>query len=243
MGAQHQGGVMNRRPENRTRRILGMTYLQLVVLFILVVILLLVVVVTIGLVRGVFDGSQLAVLPTEPSVRETDQVESAPSPSAPAYPILLPTAWPTPSAPSLQDSATPMLTLVPTPIGTIPDPTVTPPVGVCGLLNLSFLNATSNITGWRLQNDSGSALAITRIEIEWPTTNDAVFNVFLDGTVIWSGEGLESPTIMTTWIGGTEDRSVDTLSLVEFFFGTVAVSSGYDLRIWFSNGCEVSAAH
>jgi hypothetical protein len=120
---------------------------------------------------------------------------------------------------------------------------LTPPVGACTQLDLSFLNVTSNITGWRLQNDSGSALAITRIEIEWPRSNDAIFNVFMDGTVIWSGEGLDSPTIMTTWIGDTGDRSVDTLSLVEFFFGTSAASSGYDLRIWFANGCEVSAAN
>jgi hypothetical protein len=220
-----------------------MTGCQLVVLFILVVILLLVVGVTIGLVRGIFDGSQLAVLPTEPSARATDQVESTPSPSGTAHRISLPTAWPTPSAPSLQDSATPMLTSTPTTIGTLPGPTLTPLVGVCAQLDLSFLNATSNITGWRLQNDSGSALAITRIEFEWPKSNDAIFNVFLDGTVIWSGEGLDSPTIMTTWIGDTGDRSVDTLSLVEFFFGTSAASSGYDLRIWFENGCEVSAAN
>lgn len=220
-----------------------MTCFQLVVLFILIVLLLAVIGVTVGFVLGVFDGTLVAPLPTSPVTRATDRVESTPSPSGTAHWILLPTAWPTPSAPSLQDSATPMLTSAPTPIGTVPDPTVTPLVGVCDQLDLSFLNATSNITGWRLQNDSGSALAVTRIEIVWPTTNDAVFNVFLDGAVIWSGEDLVSPTIMTTWIGDIEARSVDTLSLVEFFFGTVAASSGYDLRIWFENGCEVSAAH
>ena len=234
---------MDRRPGSRRRKILGMKGWQLVVLFILVVLLLLVVGVTLGLVLGVFDGSQVALLPTVPSTRTTGQAESTALPSAPAYQVSLPTAWPTPSAPSFQGSATPIVTSTPTIQATTLGHTLTPSVEVCAQLNLSFLNATSNITGWRLQNDSGSALTIMRIEIEWPKSNDAIFNAFLDGKVIWSGEGLVSPTIMTAWIGDTDDRSIDNLSLVEFFFGTSAVSDGYDLRLWFENGCEVSAAH
>lgn len=234
---------MNHRPGSRQRKILGMKGWQLVVLFILVVLLLVVVGATLDLVLGAFDGPPVAVLPTDPSTRTTGQAENTPSPSAPAYQVSLPTAWPTPSAPSFQGSATPIATSTPTIQATMLGPTLTPPVEVCAQLDLSFLNATSNITGWRLQNDSGSALAIVRIEIEWPKSNDAIFNAFLDGNVIWSGEGLVSPTIMTAWIGDTEDRSVDSLSRVEFFFGTSAVSGGYDVHLWFENGCEVSAAN
>ncbi|MEA1977371.1 MAG: hypothetical protein U9N80_05680, partial [Chloroflexota bacterium] len=143
----------------------------------------------------------------------------------------------TPTANSTVQTATPA-----TQIAT-PGHTLTPPADICAQLDLRFLSATSNIAAWRLQNDSGVALTITRIEIDWPKSNDAIFNTFLNGKVIWSDEDLTSPTIITTWIGDPEDRSADRLSRVEFFFGTLAAHGGYDLHLWFENGCEVSAAN
>jgi hypothetical protein len=121
--------------------------------------------------------------------------------------------------------------------------TLTPPADICALLDLRFISATSNIAAWRLQNDSGTTLTITRIEIDWPKSNDAIFNAFLDGKVIWSDVGLIPPTFMTTWIGDPDDRNADGLSRVEFFFGTMAALGGYDLHLWFDNGCDVSVVN
>ncbi|MEE9512524.1 MAG: hypothetical protein V3V46_00480 [Anaerolineales bacterium] len=244
MGTQRQGDDVNRKPSSRSRRVLGMTGRQLGVLVILVVLLLLVVLVTLVFALDVFDGPLAPVRPTEPSPRTAGEVVDTPSPGTPVHQTSLPTS----GAPTLQGTETPIAistvyTLTPaTQIATL-NHTLTPPADICALLDLRFLSATSNIAAWRLQNDSGTTLTITRIEIDWPKSNDAIFNAFQNGKVIWSDEDLIPPTIMTTWIGDPEDRSAERLSRVEFFFGTMAAPSGYDLHLWFENGCEISATN
>jgi hypothetical protein len=86
-------------------------------------------------------------------------------------------------------------------------------------------------------------MVISRIEITWPESNDAIFNAFLNGKVIWLGEDLVPPTILTTWFGEEEDRQLQGVMSLEFFFGTQAAASGYGLRVQFSNGCAITAAH
>jgi len=234
---------MNRNTGRRSRRVLGMTGRQLGVLIILAVLLLLVLLVALAFTLGVFDESLAPVLPTESSTRTAGEVEGTPSTDAPVHQTSLPTSsafaqgTETPSAISTVYTSTPATQVA------APSHTLTPPADVCALLDLRFLSATSNIAAWRLQNEGGTTLTITRIEIDWPKSNDAIFNAFLDGKVIWSGVNLTPPTMMTTWIGDPEDRSADRLSRVEFFFGTMAAPGGYDLRLWFENGCEVSAAN
>jgi len=218
-----------------------MTSRQLGMLVILAVLLLLVVSVTLVFALDLFDVSLAPVLPTEPSTRSAGELEGTPSPGDQ-------TSLPPSSTLSFQGTETPspistVYTSTPATQITTPGHTLTPPADICAQLDLRFLSATSNIAAWRLQNDSGVTLTITRIEIDWPKSNDAIFNTFLNGKVIWSDEDLTPPTIMTTWIGNAEDRSVDRLSRVEFFFGTLAAPGGYDLYLWFENGCEVSAAN
>lgn len=213
-------------------------------LIILAVLLFLVVSVTLVFALDLFDGTLVPGLPIGPSTSTTGEVKSTPSPGAPGLETSIPTldtaSWPgteTPIAIGTVQTSTPA-----TQVAT-PGHTLTPPADICAQLDLRFLSATSNIATWRLQNDSGVALTITRIELDWPKSNDAIFNAFLNGKVIWSGTSLTPPTIMTAWIGNSEDRSVDRLSRVEFFFGTLAASGGYDLHLWFENGCEVSTAN
>jgi len=221
-----------------------MTSRQLWVLVILAVLLLLVVLVSLFLVFGSLDGSMAPTRPIEPSTSTTGEAGGTPSPGGPVQQTPLPTpselsslVTETPGAKSTVHTSTPATQTA------TPGHTLTPPADICALLDLRFLSATSNIAAWRLQNNSGTALRITRIEIDWPKSNDAIFNMFLNGKVIWSDEDLFPPTLLTTWIGDPEDRSVDRLSRVEFFFGTMAAPGGYDLRLWFENGCEVSAVN
>jgi hypothetical protein len=213
-------------------------------LIILAVLLFLVVSVTLVFALDLFDGTLVPGLPIGPSPSTASEVEGTPSPGAPgretSIPTLDTTSWPGTETPMV--NATLQTSTPATQIAT-PGHTLTPPADICAQLDLRFLSATSNIAAWRLQNDSSVALTITRIEIDWPKSNDAIFNTFLNGKVIWSDEDLTPPTIMTTWIGDPADRNVDRLSRVEFFFGTLAESGGYDLHLWFENGCEVSAAN
>jgi hypothetical protein len=221
-----------------------MTGRQLGMLVILAVLLLLVVSITLVFALGFFDGSLVPGLPIEPSTSTAGEAKGTPSTGA----LVNQTLMPSPGGPYYQATETPgaistAYTSTPATQSATPSHTLTPPADVCSLLDLRFLSATSNIATWRLQNDSGTALTITRIEIDWQKSNNAIFNAFLDGKVIWSDEDLTPPTIMTTWIGDPADRNVDRLSRVEFFFGTLAAPGGYDLHLWFENGCEVSAAN
>ena len=221
-----------------------MTGKQLSLLIILAVLLLLVVSAMLVFALGLFDESLIPDLPIGPSTRTVDEAEGTPSLVTSGYETSLP-ALDTPSSPGTETPLANSTVQTSTPATQTATPVqpLTPPADICALLDLCFLSATSNIAAWRLQNDSGVALASTRIEIDWPKSNDAIFNAFLDGKVIWSDEDLTPPTTMTTWIGNSEDRSAESLSRVEFFFGTLAESSGYDLHLWFENGCEVSAAN
>ncbi len=155
-------------------------------------------------------------------------------------------ALPTQPGSALPTAGFTVTSVLPSPTSTTAPPTSTvtstPPPGLCSQLDLRFLSATSTITRWRLENRGGQPMVISRIETTWPTSNDAIFNAFLDGKVIWSGEDLVPPTILTTWFGGEADRQLQGVMSLEFFFGTQAASSGYDLRVRFSNGCEVAAA-
>jgi hypothetical protein len=211
---------------------------------ILAVLLLLVVSATLVFALDLFDGYLVPGLPIGPSTHAPSDVEGTPSPGAPGHE----TSPPTDNVPSESGTETPLAnstvqTSTPATQIATPGNTLTPPADICAQLDLRFLSATSNVAAWRLQNDSGVTLTITRIEIDWPKSNDAIFNTFLDGKVIWSDVDLTPPTTMTTWIGNNEDRSVDRLSRVEFFFGLLAESGGYDLHLWFENGCEVSAVN
>ena len=76
------------------------------------------------------------------------------------------------------------------------------------------------------------------MNLDWPVSNDALFDIFLDGAHIWSGEDLDPPTPINSWMGGSGAREVGTSEDLEAFFGTAAAGSGYNLQITFTNGCQ-----
>ena len=229
----------------RQRKVAGLTCGQIVLLLIFMVVLFMSVALVLGYNLGVFDRF---VMPRPSSFPPTLMQDPQDNTLVPDGLVAL--------TPSSEDTQTSISATLPnptsgtptslanlsTPATATPAPTITltPPADVCAQLDLRFLNATSNIATWRLQNTSGEELAITRIEIAWPKSNDAIFNAFLNGVVIWSGEDLFPPSFITTWIGEPQDRVIGALSRLELFFGTAAASSGYDLTLRFDNGCEVA---
>lgn len=159
-------------------------------------------------------------------------VSSTPSPSATYTPTrtATPTATPTRTA---SPSATPTRT---------PTITATPTQDVCPLIDIGGFSSTSNIAGWEITNDSGATITIERIDLDWPASNDALFNIFVNGTVVWAGVDTTPPThIDSTWVGGQSARQVGTSAELEVFFGTNAAGSGYNLSVTFDNGCQASA--
>jgi hypothetical protein len=233
---------MSQKLTRKGRKIAGLTCGQILLLFLLVVVVTFGAALAFGYTLGVFDrfftkGTSTDQPTSPPDVHEVTPVpETIETTSQPDMDIetLSPTEI-VANTPLATDTESTKATAILTP--TTPP---TAPANVCAQLDLSYLNATSNIVAWRVSNTSGSPFTLNRVEIVWPESNDAIFNAFLDGEVIWSGQDLISPTIITNWFGGHDDRMVDSLSRLEFFFGTEAATSGYALTLRFENGCEVS---
>jgi hypothetical protein len=230
--------------ERRRRTVAGFSCGQLLLLSLFVIVIALTAGLVFGYSLGLFDSFlQRDKLPVEPTLTESNEptgaasADASPEASTQQFQTTT-TALESTSTPADEPATeTPSLPATETTTPTTP-PTV--PANVCTQVDLDYLNVTSNIVAWRLSNDSGQAFILNRIEITWPGSNDAIFNAFLDGEVIWSGQDLVSPTIITTWFGEHSNRVLGTLSRLEFFFGTNAASSGYDLTIGFENGCVVS---
>jgi hypothetical protein len=110
-------------------------------------------------------------------------------------------------------------------------------------MDVTYVKSTSTITLFRLRNNNPGTATLTRIEIDWPGENDALFNTILNGRVIWVGEDLVPPTIISSWYGEPSDREVGGTMALEFFFGTPASEQGYRLQISFGNGCTIGTTN
>jgi serine/threonine protein kinase len=141
-------------------------------------------------------------------------------------------------------TATPTRTASPSTTPTLPPTlTSTPTQDVCTLIDIGSFSHTSTIAGWEITNDSGATITIEVIDLDWPASNDALFNIFVDGTVVWGGEELLPPTHIDSWIGGQSARDVVSSAALEAFFGTNAAGSGYNLSVTFENGCQASVGN
>jgi serine/threonine protein kinase len=165
--------------------------------------------------------------------------ETSETPSASATATATPSASPTRT---LTQTSIPTRTSTPTVTQTrtsIPPPTNTPSptVDICALISVGGFSANGSTARWTITNNSGGTITLDSMSLSWPVSNDALFNVFLKGGMIWSGASTSSPTNISSWIGGSGARQVDASANLEVFFG-VAASSGYGLNLSFSNGCQ-----
>ena len=145
--------------------------------------------------------------------------------------------------PSPSPTFTPTRTATPTATHTLPPTfTATPTQDVCVLIDVGSFSRMSNIAGWEITNDSGETITIEVIDLNWPASNDALFNIIVGSIPIWNGPpDMASPTHITSWVGGQSAREVDSSVELEASFGTDAAGSGYNLLITFDNGCQASA--
>ncbi|MCJ7548510.1 MAG: serine/threonine protein kinase [Anaerolineae bacterium] len=159
---------------------------------------------------------------------------STPSPSA----THTPTRTATPSATPTR-TASPTATLTRTPTRT-----ATPTQDVCPLIIVGSFSRTSNIAKWVITNNSGATITIEVIDLIWPASNDALFNIIVESIPVWNGPpDMGSPTHIETWVGSQSAREVDSSASLEAFFGTNAASTGYNLSVTFANGCQASAGN
>jgi serine/threonine protein kinase len=181
--------------------------------------------------------------PTAPTPSGTLAGSSeTPASSATATAPLSPSATSTPTS-----TATPTRTTVPTatPSRTatqLPTNTSSPTVDICALISVGGFSANGSTARWTITNNSGGTITLDTMNLAWPPSNDAMFNVFLKGGMIWSGASTSPPTNISSWSGGSGARQVDTSANLEVFFG-VAGSSGYSLNLTFSNGCQAATGN
>lgn len=163
------------------------------------------------------------------------------TPSSTLLPTRTATTPPSPTrtaTPPPSSTFTPTATPIPSSTPTIP-PSATSTPDVCPLISLGGFRSTSTITEWSITNNSGSTITIEEINLNWPASNLAFFNLFLDGKVIWSSGDPSPPTRVTNWSGSPADRQIGSTGLLEALFGTTAAPSGYELTIDFNNGCQI----
>ena len=159
------------------------------------------------------------------------------TPSPPASSTNIPSSTPT-RTPTSTRTVTPSPTVT-----TPPSNTPAPTVDLCALILITGFSRTSNVVEWEIRNDTAGTITIESLNLDWPLSNDALFDIFLSGSPIWSGEELDPPTSITSWIGGAGARSVNSSADIEAQFGTSAAGSGYNLRITFDNGCQAAAGN
>jgi hypothetical protein len=242
---------MSRRPPHRGRSMLGVTGRQLGIVILLLAVLMVVGGVLLGNAFGVFHAPLTPAASTPPELQAPGTVAQG----TPVSPQVTAKAATQP----LQVAATATPGVIISPTAWIASPTVhprevstatntattttSPAPGVCSQISLQFLDAVSNVAQWRLQNTSGVDLELTLAQVDWSRSNEAFYYIFLDGAMIWSSEDLAPPTIISSWIGTTADRMVKGVVKLELLFGLNAAESGYNMQLWFGNGCQVSAAN
>lgn len=152
---------------------------------------------------------------------------AVPSATRTVTPTLPPTSTHTPTV-----TRTPSRT--PTPL-----PSNTPTVDVCPQISVGGLRTNSTIAEWTISNGTGSPIVIENINLDWPPSNFGIFNIFLDGKMIWAQGDPSPPTNISSFTGSTSDRRVNSSGVLEALFGNDAASSGYSLEIRFDNGCSI----
>jgi hypothetical protein len=157
--------------------------------------------------------------------------------ASPTSPLLLPTATSPPSDP------TPLPIVTNTPLPPPPQPTITP---VCNISGTILDPGEGVVVVMNVSNNSGIPITITRIAIDWPQTTQGAIQRFVQvstSNVIWSGNELTSPTIITNFEGSESDRQIEhnTVQNINFRFFRNVESNGYHITIEFDSGCSITA--
>lgn len=113
-------------------------------------------------------------------------------------------------------------------------------------LRLVFTSAVSNTTRFDLTNNTAIDLVVAEIYMDWPASNDALFNHLKGGTVIWSGADVDPPTLVNGgWLNGIPARTfyAKTTDRIEQSWGVSAQASGYEMRVTFTNGWSITVVN
>jgi len=173
---------------------------------------------------------------------------TSPLPTLAIPTTVVPTLINTPGLPSWTPTATRTLTssptITPSPTSTSPPPT--PTMDPCSQLNLGGFQVGGQEVEIEVINNSGVALKIVGLHLDWPPANSRLKKIELSGDEIWNGADNNPPTDIPAeggWNGPSFRRWVGAGAVkpLVLFFNSDADSSGYWLNLEFDNGCTISA--
>ena len=152
-----------------------------------------------------------------------------------------PASTSTPTAsPTSTPSPTPSVTPTPTNTPTTP-PLPSPTIDECTTLSLSGFSSSGQEVSWNVFNGGAQAVKITSIYLNWPSSNESLKKIELDGVMVWQGNDKAPPTsISSGWEPSSRTIATGSSKRVTFFFDQNAAPSGYALTITMDNGCAVS---
>ncbi len=159
------------------------------------------------------------------SVTPIPSSESSPTRTPAPSKTPLPSKTPTPS-----ETASPTASLTATPTSTATE-------YVCSEITLSEFDVKAVDVSYTLENPSSSSITISKININWPTANQTLKRVVIEGESVWD-LGDDIPPTLVTDVGKV--IAPTTQAHIKFTFKRAAASTGYSLTLTFSNGCKKS---
>jgi len=197
---------------------------------------------------------QIALNPDQTMLPEPSVIFSTPEPAengevipditgtSPAVSSATPGGLPLPTSTAvvLKPTNTPSK-MVQVPTNTLSPSTNT--VSPCSQLSLSGFTTASKRVSWTITNGSGTAITVSRINLNWPENNGSIDKIFLGTSKIWDGTAPPPSVVINSgWVGS---RTIGPFSpsQIIFAFGDQSAGSGYSLTINFSNGCSLNKSN
>ena len=97
---------------------------------------------------------------------------------------------------------------------------------------------------WMVRNDSSFSITITQVNLSWLAGNDSLDKIFLGSAKIWDQTASPPSVAITTgWTGGSRTIGSSANQELRFTFISQSISSGYNLKVWFTNGCSINKSN
>lgn len=155
-----------------------------------------------------------------------------------------PTDTSVPGGPTSTSSPLPSTVTQPPPTYTATQPPPTNTASLCGSISISNFSTDPKRAIWSITNNSGSPIAISQINLSWPSENDSLDKIFLGNGKIWDQTAPPtSVTITSGWTGSSRDIGSGATIPIKFTFLVQALNSGYNLSVRFTNGCSASSSN
>ena len=138
---------------------------------------------------------------------------------------------------------------LPTSTNTSPPPTNTspPPTNTsspCGSISIGNFYTETKRANWSVNNNSAATISISQINLSWPAGNDSLDKIFLGSSKIWDQTAPPPSVVISSgWTGGSRIIGSSANQELIFTFISQSMSSGYNLTVWFTNGCSINKAN